>query len=239
MQKKSLIVILAVGGGLLLLGMGVWYLRSQASGDLSVVPVISGTPSLRTSTTSTASSPITSDQQKKTEEERAFLASLPIDTDGDGLSDTEEKKIGTDLNDSDSDNDDRSDAQEYIEKTDPLKADPPVVRGGVTRNSSASATILSPTSTLPVTTSSTTGEGSQVDADQDGLSDEEEDRRGTNLVKADTDGDELSDGDEVYRYKTDPRVADSDQDGYKDAEEIKKGYNPLGAGRCARVDCTL
>jgi hypothetical protein len=63
----------------------------------------------------------------------------------------------------------------------------------------------------------------EVDTDGDGLTDSEEvnDCR-TDPYKADTDGDGLSDGDEVNIYKTNPldRFADADLDGLSDAQEL-------------------
>jgi len=49
---------------------------------------------------------------------------------------------------------------------------------------------------------------------------------GTNPTKADTDGDGLSDKDEINRYNTNPIKADSDGDGINDYQEIQKGLNP-------------
>jgi len=54
----------------------------------------------------------------------------------------------------------------------------------------------------------------------DGLSLEEERRYGTDPNSSDTDGDGLSDGEEVHTYQTDPTKADSDGDGLTDKEEI-------------------
>jgi len=44
---------------------------------------------------------------------------------------------------------------------------------------------------------------------------------------SDTDGDSLSDGDEVNKYKTEPLKADTDGGGLKDAEEVAKNKNPF------------
>ena len=61
------------------------------------------------------------------------------------------------------------------------------------------------------------------DTDGDGLSDGEEvNKYKTDPLKADTDGDGLSDGDEVMKYKTDPLKADSDGDGINDMDELMK-----------------
>jgi hypothetical protein len=92
------------------------------------------------------------------------------------------------------------------------------------------------------------------DTDNDGLTDEEEKKLGTHIMKADTDndglsdrdeimvhktnpleadsdGDGLSDYDEVNVYKTDPLNPDSDGDTYFDGIEVSGGYNPNGPGK--------
>ncbi|MDD5291298.1 MAG: thrombospondin type 3 repeat-containing protein [Patescibacteria group bacterium] len=46
----------------------------------------------------------------------------------------------------------------------------------------------------------------------------------------DSDNDGLTDKDEAV-YGTDPKKADTDGDGYSDGDEVKNGYNPLGEGR--------
>jgi hypothetical protein len=43
----------------------------------------------------------------------------------------------------------------------------------------------------------------------------------------DTDGDGLSDEDEINIHKTDPNNKDTDGDGYEDKSEIDNGYDPL------------
>ena len=67
------------------------------------------------------------------------------------------------------------------------------------------------------------------DTDADGLSDFEEVRRYyTNPLLADTDGDGLTDGAEVFTYFTDPTRWDTDGDGLSDGEEVRYyGTNPL------------
>lgn len=49
----------------------------------------------------------------------------------------------------------------------------------------------------------------------------------------DTDGDGLSDYNEVTYFHTDPNYVDTDADGYADNTEIYSGYNPLGTGRAS------
>lgn len=59
-----------------------------------------------------------------------------------------------------------------------------------------------------------------ADTDGDGLSDFDEiNNFGTNPLIPDTDGDGLNDGDEIYRYNTNPLMIDTDGDGLTDYEE--------------------
>ena len=99
-----------------------------------------------------------------------------------------------------------------------------------------------------------TDEVDTTDSDADGLTDMEESEYNTNALLADTDGDTLSDREEVKTYKTDPLVmdtdidglndgeeinvwstnpllADTDNDGYPDGTEVKNGYSPIGPGK--------
>ncbi len=65
-----------------------------------------------------------------------------------------------------------------------------------------------------------------VDSDRDGVYDYEELRLGTNVNLRDTDGDGVADGDELYRYRSSPRVIDSDGDGLADGSEVSIGADP-------------
>lgn len=77
--------------------------------------------------------------------------------------------------------------------------------------------------------------GEVVDSDKDGLDDVREKELGTDPYNADTDGDGLSDGDEVIIWKTNPLNPDTDGDSYKDGDEVRNGYNPLGPGKLFNV----
>ncbi|MFA5211094.1 MAG: thrombospondin type 3 repeat-containing protein [Patescibacteria group bacterium] len=67
-----------------------------------------------------------------------------------------------------------------------------------------------------------------VDKDKDGVVEEIEKKYGTSDTMRDSDGDELSDYEEIYYVYSDPKKADSDGDGYKDGLELAHGYNPSG-----------
>ncbi len=69
------------------------------------------------------------------------------------------------------------------------------------------------------------------DSDGDGLSDYDEVFvHGTNPAESDTDGDGLSDGDEINLYGTSPRMPDTDCDGLPDGYELAYGMNPASVG---------
>ena len=65
------------------------------------------------------------------------------------------------------------------------------------------------------------------DTDHDGLSDAMERRLGLDPLRADTDGDNLTDAQELVVHKTDARKADTDGDQLNDAFELAQGLNPL------------
>jgi len=68
-----------------------------------------------------------------------------------------------------------------------------------------------------------------MDADGDGLTNLQEYQQGTDPKKADTDGDGLSDGDEVNIHGTDPLDADTDDDALLDGQELAHSTSPLNA----------
>jgi len=65
------------------------------------------------------------------------------------------------------------------------------------------------------------------DYDADGLSNHAEYGWGLDPCEADTDDDDLEDGEELDLYGTDPRNRDTDGDGYDDGTEVKEGTDPL------------
>ncbi len=65
------------------------------------------------------------------------------------------------------------------------------------------------------------------DPDNDGLTNLEEYQNGTDPHNPDTDGDGLSDGDEVHLYHTNPLLWDTDGDGISDGVEVQTGSDPL------------
>lgn len=78
---------------------------------------------------------------------------------------------------------------------------------------------------------------SSLDTDGDGLSNADElEVYGTDPWSMDTDGDRISDGDEVLIYKTDPLNKDTDGDGYYDGVEISSGYDPLNPDPSALLE---
>ncbi len=71
---------------------------------------------------------------------------------------------------------------------------------------------------------------SNIDSDNDGLTDEQEFKLGTDPQNPDTDGDGLNDFEEVQIYNSNPINPDTDGDGYKDGDEVEHGYDPLKPG---------
>lgn len=123
-----------------------------------------------------------------------------VDTDGDGIGDSLEEYIGTDSTRTDTDGDGLSDEIEIMKsETDPLVID-------------------------------TDGNGisdGDEDLDQDGLCNQLEEQYQTDLTKKDTDEDDLDDFAEIYVFGTDPVLEDTDGDSLSDGDEIKLGFNPI------------
>ena len=136
------------------------------------------------------------------------------DDDMDGLMKKEEKLLGTDPKNPDTDGDGLKDGEEVTKyKTDPLKAD----TDGDGLNDGDEVLKYK---TDPL----------KADTDSDGLSDYAElITNKTDPLKADTDGDGLKDGEEITNFKTDPLKKDTDGGTVDDGVEVKRGTNPLNA----------
>ncbi|MFX0005648.1 MAG: SdrD B-like domain-containing protein, partial [Candidatus Hermodarchaeota archaeon] len=166
------------------------------------------------------------------------------DTDKDKLKDGEEvNTYGTDPTNPDTDGDGLSDGEEVnTYGTDPLESDTDgdgmndgweVLYNPTLDPNNPDDDILDPDSDL-LTNFEEYGlntNPTNPDTDGDGLSDGEEvNTYITNPLDADTDGDELSDGEEVNTYITDPLEPDTDVDGLWDGEEVNTyGTDPLNS----------
>ena len=166
-----------------------------------------------------------------------FGTSDSDDDDMDGLTNGQEKKLGTDMKAPDTDKDALKDGDDVnTHKTDPLKAD----TDGDGLNDGDE---LMKYKTDPVK-ADTDGDGLndgdellkyktdplKTDSDGDGLSDGAEvSVHRTNPLATDTDNDGVSDADEVNKHKTDPTKADTDGGTINDGAEIARGTNPLDA----------
>jgi len=71
------------------------------------------------------------------------------------------------------------------------------------------------------------GDVCDADMDNDGLNNTDETSQGTDPTIPDSDGDGLSDGDEVFIYGSNPTSTDSDDDGVSDGDEVANGTNPI------------
>lgn len=134
-----------------------------------------------------------------------------LDTDGDGLTNAQEIKLGTNPNKADTDGDGLTDGQEVNKyHTNPLVTD--TDGDGL---SDGDEVLTYHTNPL------------KKDTDGDGLTDGQEVLKyHTNPLKKDTDGDGLTDGQEVNQYNTNPNKKDTDGDGFTDGQEIQMGTNP-------------
>ncbi len=137
------------------------------------------------------------------------------DNDGDGLTDDQEKEIGTDPNNPDTDGDGLNDGAEVnTTKTDPLKRDTDgdsLIDGGTDNEKGE----VFDYKTNPLV----------KDTDSDGLEDGKEVEISTDPLKPDTDGDGLNDGLEI-QIGTKPQAdfADTDGDGVTDGIEVLGTY---------------
>ena len=134
-----------------------------------------------------------------------FAVVAPVDSDGDGLTDDEELRIGTDPHNWDTDGDGLLDGDEVkTYKTNPL--DPDTDRDGL---KDGEEVVTYKTNPL------------DPDTDHDGLRDGDEVKTHlTDPLNPDSDYDMLSDGYEVLRTKTNPLDPDTDKGGVRDGHEV-------------------
>ncbi len=149
-----------------------------------------------------------------------------LDFDGDGLSNDEERQLGTDLDSGDSDSDTLPDAWEAVYGLNPTNA----ADSSIDSDSDGLINI----SEYAVGTSPTNS-----DSDTDGMADGWEfgnglDPTNSNDAVTDSDADGLSNLQE-YQQSTDPNAADSDNDGMPDGWEVDNGLIPTD-GADATVD---
>lgn len=138
------------------------------------------------------------------------------DADFDGLTNEQEREIGTDFLNADTDGDGLSDGMEVnFLQTNPLLAD--TDSGGASDGDEYSYGLnpLDPSDDI------------LLDSDYDGLTNAEEISLGTDPYNYDTDGDGLSDGAEVTDHHTNPLLNDTDGGGVADGTEFYAGLNPL------------
>lgn len=134
-----------------------------------------------------------------TKEEDTYITDF-FDADEDGIADMFESAYGSDIDSKDTDMDGLTDYEEvYITGTDPAVSDSH--KKGVS--------------------------DAEADCDDDGIPNKKEMELGTNPLDKDTDGDGLTDGEEVNDLKTDPLVKDTDEDGLSDYAEHKMGTDPV------------
>ncbi|CAN5445092.1 hypothetical protein BH10BAC6_BH10BAC6_17120 [soil metagenome] len=148
------------------------------------------------------------------------------DSDGDGITNSQENKIGTDENNPDTDGDGLPDGYEYLgtrvvpngwqkSQIDALPTNQPHTDP---KKQDTDGDGLNDREELVTYTTNPTN----ADSDGDGLKDNEEISRKTDPNKSDTDGDGLSDGDEVGTHLSDPLKMDTDGDGLMDGDELKQ-----------------
>lgn len=157
------------------------------------------------------------------------------DSDGDGLTDEQEKSLRTNPYSNDSDLDGVFDGYEVANGYNPLSPD--TDNDGVSDyDEIANESGPEPGSGDADADGLTDGYEGQVsltdpydaDSDDDGLNDGDEIAFGSNPLVADSDQDGLNDGAEAF-YSTNPNKTDSDGDFLWDAEEVRIGLNPASA----------
>lgn len=109
----------------------------------------------------------------------------------------------------------------------PTVAATPTATPSPTTEPPAPTSTPEPTATATPAATPTTDPASAVDTDEDGLSDADEARLGTDPANPDSDDDGINDGNEVNVYKSDPLNLDTDGDTLYDGGELVYGTDVL------------
>lgn len=150
------------------------------------------------------------------------------DDDGDGLTNAQEALLGTDPANADSDGDGVMDSVEIVSDTEPVSVD---TDGDGVSDDEEVASGSDPGDPNSVPTAGEPG----LDSDGDNLTDAVEQEIGSDPLNADSDGDGLSDFDEVGLLPesatgTNFSLWDTDGDGVGDGDEIANGTDPNDPG---------
>jgi outer membrane protein assembly factor BamB len=145
------------------------------------------------------------------------------DSDSDGLLDGQEEELGTDPNRSDSDEDGLSDYEEVMA----YSSDPLVSDTDADGMEDAYEVIFGLDANV---------DDANSDLDGDGLTNIEEHDAGSDPNLLDTDGDTLSDYDEVTIHLTSPILIDTDSDKLPDQWELQYSLDPLSAENASMDD---
>ncbi|MEM7128614.1 MAG: FHA domain-containing protein [Chloroflexota bacterium] len=107
-----------------------------------------------------------------------------------------------------------------------VETTPDAVDMAATRNAADYATAEAESTEVAELVQAATDSWLDLDDDSDGLANREEQQYGTLVDNPDSDGDRINDGDEVYKWLTDPTRNDTDGDGWHDGDEVARGIDP-------------
>jgi hypothetical protein len=170
-----------------------------------------------------------------------FAALAALDSDGDGLEDTEEITRGTDPQNADTDGGGEADGAEIANGRDPNVQEDDLTfdRDNDTLTNGEEEAMGTDPSSADTDEDGTNDADDRYpldreysrDEDEDGMPDEYEEKYNFSPTlradaEEDTDGDGLKNIDE-FIYGTDPMNTDTDNDGVIDGEEVEKGTEPL------------
>lgn len=234
MQKIFVLAMTLLGFVLLGIGAYLGYdylIAKKSSVIINNEPIIEATKNSENIQTTTG--PVAENAAASTTQETGIQE---VDTDGDGLTDAEEMQLGMNVNSTDTDGDGLFDREEVkVYKTNPLSTDTDgdgisdgdEVKSGSNPNGEGSITDKNSNLPFPVKNGESTSSSAPETANEEAVATENNKKIDETL---DSDNDGLTDVDEA-KYGTDPYNRDSDGDGFTDGEEVKNGFNPLGPGK--------